>query len=1233
LLGIPVKKKLIFVGGWLSILCICMLYRLLVFLFAGQLLTGLAVWGQSSPAATDLPQRVPPAPTTAALERYALMPINEASGTPDISLPLLQAQSGSLSLPLSLTYHASGIRVDDEASWVGLGWSLNAGGVITRVVRGKADESSEGFLEHFGQVPQVDTLNDGSDFNFLRRVAAQETDYEADLFTYSFPGGSGTFMVDNEGVFQPMPYQPLRITATREGSTLNFSLVDQVGTTYAFTAHEFTTSRRHGPNGTTNCSAWYLTQIVSADRTDTIRLAYDSHTISYPSNYSQSLSVPQGTEEGYFGATGTAISAISTSNSFNTVAAVRLREITFRQGRIVFTCVGDRSDIGSAVRLTRVALLRADQSDTLRTVTLYQSYFNGDLPIVDQAAKMSYLRLRLDSIQLAGGAQRLPPYKLSYSAVRLPTRGTGPRDHWGYANASYQTSPAPGVAPSLIPRIRVPIVSSASGRGADGMVQVGNTSREPNSDYVQAGLLVRLSQPTGGYVAYTYEANTALARNLLPATQRIYNLELRGVGTNELVQRHDTLIIGSFIDHLSGSVTIRQINESGYTYKPRSGATITIRDLTDNNVPLVRWTINKSGASSGNEDTVYPFSLPVLAANHCYEVVAEARGDHFEADINLYWDSTPAQYHTIAKVQGGVRVKTIRTYASGGSVAQARTYAYNVPHATLTSGYSISPFEPKYDYEQTSRVGAETSDGDHLTCYVHSTRHIFVGSQPIGELQGGNQSVGYEYVTVTDSGSVNKINGQTISRYARVQTQGTLAKPYPPALDFSWQRGNLQRRWLYRGDSFDALRLVEQQAYDYADVESGIINGFRGIPDVSYSGCVVGHAVEGSPANANLPRYANRVAYCATYQLNQWHFLQRSRTYQYAADTSKYVLTTTSYTYGNKAHAQPTQIAIIRNGQQEIIQRQYVADYDTTLATTLEARAIREMSRRHMNAVALETITLRQQLTDPAFIVKSELKVPTIGPHGVYFQRVLTWDAKQPQMASQFTVSQLRQGRLILAAEYQPKFFVDQVDALNRVITYHMAAGSPVSYLWGAQKETPLAEARNATVQRIAYTSFEPGEAGQWRYATTGVTTALPAFTGKYSYLLSSGDIQKTAVPAGDYLVAFRWDGTGVVTLNGEAVPRPAGTGWLACQYRLHLVSPKSITITGTGRVDELRLCPVEAQLVSFTSIPLVGMSSQTGPDGRTTSYEYDGLGRLVRTRDEQGRILSQQQYHYAGGK
>ena len=54
------------------------------------------------------------------------------------------------------------------------------------------------------------------------------------------------------------------------------------------------------------------------------------------------------------------------------------------------------------------------------------------------------------------------------------------------------------------------------------------------------------------------------------------------------------------------------------------------------------------------------------------------------------------------------------------------------------------------------------------------------------------------------------------------------------------------------------------------------------------------------------------------------------------------------------------------------------------------------------------------------------------------------------------------------------------------------------------------------------------------------------------------------------------------------------------------------------------------ALLSTYVYRPLVGLTSQTDPTGRTITYEYDALGRLVRARDEKSRILAQQQYHYA---
>ncbi|MEJ0034332.1 MAG: hypothetical protein WDO15_30130 [Bacteroidota bacterium] len=86
-------------------------------------------FGQSS---SQLKTVVPPSPNAASLGKYGDIPVGYHTGVPNISIPLYELKEGDVNLPVSLSYHASGVRVAEVASWVGLGWSLNAGGVITR---------------------------------------------------------------------------------------------------------------------------------------------------------------------------------------------------------------------------------------------------------------------------------------------------------------------------------------------------------------------------------------------------------------------------------------------------------------------------------------------------------------------------------------------------------------------------------------------------------------------------------------------------------------------------------------------------------------------------------------------------------------------------------------------------------------------------------------------------------------------------------------------------------------------------------------------------------------------------------------------------------------------------------------------------------------------------------------------------------------------------------------------
>ncbi|OWW23529.1 hypothetical protein B4Q04_20240 [Zobellia sp. OII3] len=118
-------------------------------------------------------------PTVAELARYADTPISHYSGVPNINLPLYTVDTGDYQLPISLSYHAGGIKVSQEASWVGLGWSLNAGGAITRQIRGENDIYTDNGVRNY--------LNSYGDYDKIHSIGFYTCN--EDLYDASWPQG------------------------------------------------------------------------------------------------------------------------------------------------------------------------------------------------------------------------------------------------------------------------------------------------------------------------------------------------------------------------------------------------------------------------------------------------------------------------------------------------------------------------------------------------------------------------------------------------------------------------------------------------------------------------------------------------------------------------------------------------------------------------------------------------------------------------------------------------------------------------------------------------------------------------------------------------------------------------------------------------------------------------------------------------------------------------------------
>lgn len=255
---------------------------------------------------------VPPSPNAASLGKYADAPVSFYTGLPNTTINIHEIKTQELSVPISLSYHHGGIRVEEEASWVGLGWSLNAGGAITRTIRGLDDLRAWGYP--FNTFPQ-DFVFGAADAQ-AKALAYQAKasaygfliDTEPDIFYYNIAGTSGKFILNTKNTFTfPVYGVPIDKSNTSiscdKVSENNFvwTIVLENGSKYTFAEQEITasasafatTSPQEYSKGTTGVyypsnlnyyalpntkqvTAWYLSSIKTPKGASEISFNYDT---------------------------------------------------------------------------------------------------------------------------------------------------------------------------------------------------------------------------------------------------------------------------------------------------------------------------------------------------------------------------------------------------------------------------------------------------------------------------------------------------------------------------------------------------------------------------------------------------------------------------------------------------------------------------------------------------------------------------------------------------------------------------------------------------------------------------------------------------------------------------------------------------------------------------------------------------------------------------------------------
>ncbi|WP_162915396.1 hypothetical protein [Paraflavitalea soli] len=494
------------------------------------LLLAVAVTIAQEDPGSPYPKVTIASPTAVSLGKYTDIPVNYHTGIPQINMPIYTIKEGPLSLPVSLNYHAGGIKVMEPASWVGAGWSLQAGGMITRVVRGAPDEAGTtgmgvyGHFSHYGFSNYL-TINSGSTAPYDQAFANAQYDGEPDLFSFSFNGYSGKFYFDDDrkpvlvnGEDLKIDYYFPRDTAssfTAQSSNIQgFIITVPSGDKYHFgitpggntsgvSAVETSFLYSGDPNMTDRLFAsWFLNKIVSADGMFSINLTYAAENYSY-------FTLSMFPVNGNFSSNWTNPSQNEYKLVKNYVQGVRLNQVSFSNGIVSFLPGSNRTDLSNSYFAgatyddnanTEAKVLDAiavtNNQGFCKKFRFFYSYFTApdeNLPgyLSNYSIQSDRYRLRLDSLQelTCNNTLSLPPHRFIYNSSTLSRRLSFGQDHWGYANGVVGNN-------TLVPTYTINTYKFVP--GAD---------REPAWPAMQQGALAKIIYPTGGYTAYQFEPN------------------------------------------------------------------------------------------------------------------------------------------------------------------------------------------------------------------------------------------------------------------------------------------------------------------------------------------------------------------------------------------------------------------------------------------------------------------------------------------------------------------------------------------------------------------------------------------------------------------------------------------------------------------------------------------------------------------------------------------------------
>lgn len=1117
------------------------------------------------------------------------------TGRAVISYPLFNyIYGGKLTASVNLEYTGgSGIKVNDLASSVGLGWTLQAGGVITRSTMGEPDDQIGGKLEwdqyatgrafssySFSEMPAKGGWVPIEEYSqpFFRHEASVIDDRELDVFTYSYNGRQGSFVVGRDGTVKVLDNSNLKIEKVNEdlsGSNIltrwsKFIITDESGIKYTFSEkvldriilyetgaqkkffldpapanlQTYVCGQNYKITNFYAVNSWYLSEISDPLTAKKISYTYENYDLEYIAGLQGSYSISP-LDDGQ--------QQIVAQRLFPRYKGVmkRLTAINLPDNnQVSFNYYSTpRADLPGDKALQQISI-KKDGIVQMGYSFEYQ-YFCltniRDFTYGFTTTEAENSRLCLKSFRRFGKNNTADnPYEFTYNTggtLGIPARNTAAIDHYGYFNGGpYYPFDTDIHSYTNIQRLCIP-----NNRTVIGTI-----------DVMGAGTLTGIRYPTGGSLKYEYESNTAWdgTKSVRTAGIRVKKtIESDGIGANsDIVKEYKYLTEDG--------------QTSGWGYEAPRYLDTTYSHL------------------------VIPTQGSFRAANMAYAIAIPVTETLFAvyAHNNLGGVYKPNNLGGAYKkpVESGVASSKVSSLYSSlvGSLAII-AISYVVRDVFVAPPTNISITSQTY-------LSAHPTNQNPLPS-LYSRVEVYEGSAT----DNLGKSV-YEFTSDKDF-AIN-FPGPSVA-YAFKQR----CTP--------WIYGLVKRQQIFNKSAELVYEKYNKYTANIAFLENVNYASTKYRPTLH----LVCPASE-FPANSNLIRFMVDKHYPITANVMLAYSVEKNFT------GPDFQMKRTDYEYD------PTYYNIKKvwtsNSLNEKEEKRIYYPYDYTVNGITKI-----MTDNHIYNIPVSS---------ESWLYKAGAEEQLVGAEITGFQQTASGEIKPS------SVHLLVSNRPVSKSEigiFNPGVLVRNSTYLKQSASYaynsagylasSMTLNHQTSYIYNDNNEKVIAKIENADVNNIGYSSFEQGASGTWTITPSAANSTIAvanAPSGAYSLNMTAvQSIFKTGLDINKTYILSFWKKDGNISISGGIKTNEKNVmmknGWTLVTLAINQASV--ISLSGSGLLDELRLYPADALLSSIAYDQYYNIVCEMGIDNIATYYSYDDLGRLIGIYDADRNLVNLTEYKY----